>query len=54
MVQTGEVDDVEAWTCGGGSPCGTPRISFPTAQRGRRRWLIGRSTSFVDFATSGN
>ena len=28
VVQTGEVDDVEAWTCESGPPYGTPHISF--------------------------
>ena len=32
----------------------TPRISFPGAQRGRQRRLIGRSASVCDFATFGS
>ena len=30
VVQLGEVDDVEAWMCWGGSPYDTPHITFLT------------------------
>ena len=65
VVQTGEVDDVEAWTCGGSLvvgetgevddvemwTCGggTPHISFPGAQRGTHHRLTGCSASAGDF-----
>ena len=52
VVQTGELEDVDACICGGCAPFNTPRLSFPTGRFGNCCQLTVLAHSASEFGCS--